>query len=208
MSVAYASGRITVAGVLLAAGRSRRFENGDKLLATIAGTPVIVHAARGLLAGGAAPLVVVTAAHHDHRRAALSGVTLLDVHAEGEQSSSISAGIAAVPVNAAGAIVMPADMPLVAATIVQRLIVAFASSGGQAIVHPAVSDVQYPPVIWPRDLFGELGALNGDGGAKPLIRHHADRVLAMPFESHDAFRDIDTREDLAHAEAALRRIGS
>lgn len=208
MSDANAAGRMTVAGVLLAAGQSRRFHDGDKLLATLGGTPVILRAARGLVAGGAAPLVVVTAPHHDRRRAALSGVTVLDVHAEGEQSSSLTAGIGAVPASAAGAILMPADMPLVTPEIVQRLLGEFHAAGGRAIVYPSIANVQYPPVVWPRDLFGDLRALQGDGGAKPLIRLHTARAVAVPFESHDAFIDIDTRDDLARAEAAMGSASS
>ena len=56
----------SVGGLLLAAGQSRRMGKANKMLVEIDGLPMVVHAARALIASGANPVVVVLG--HDPRR--------------------------------------------------------------------------------------------------------------------------------------------
>jgi molybdenum cofactor cytidylyltransferase len=50
------------------------------------------------------------------------------------------------------------------------------------------------PAIFPRHLFGELGELKGDIGARLLLRRHADHLVKVPMAS--AGFDLDTPDDL------------
>src|SRR3989454_8651669 len=64
-----------VAGVLLAAGASRRMGPGrNKMLLTLGGEPLVRRAARRALAAGLSPVVVVLGHEADQARAALDGL--------------------------------------------------------------------------------------------------------------------------------------
>lgn len=191
----------SVAAILLAAGRSQRF-GGDKLLADLGGTSVLTLTARALAASRIRPLIAVTGPDDTGRRAALAGldvVHVLNTAPLAGQGRSIAQGIAAVGEDAAGALIVPGDMPLLDAAFIDGLVAAFIESGCGRIVHPALAGEQRAPVIWPRSLFGALAALDGDRGGKHILAEHARSVLAIPVPLSDAHRleDIDTPDDLA-----------
>jgi len=51
-----------------------------------------------------------------------------------------------------------------------------------------------PPVIFPRAYFNELMTLQGDEGAKPVIKKYREQVLNVDMPS--AFIDLDTQDQL------------
>lgn len=53
------------------------------------------------------------------------------------------------------------------------------------------------PVIFPRDLFGELAALTGDVGGGAVIRRRPDRLLLVEAFSTRELSDVDKPEDLS-----------
>src|SRR5262249_2307971 len=97
-----------VAGVVLAAGRSTRMGGPNELLAEIGGRPLVRIAVEGALASTAKPVVVVTGHQREQVEAALKGLPVTLVHnpdyAQG-LSTSLKAGIAALPAEVDGAIV-------------------------------------------------------------------------------------------------------
>ena len=111
------SGR-RIAALVLAAGRSTRMGGPNKLLAEIDGRPLVRIAAEQALASRASPVIVVTGHQRERVERALAGLPVTFVHnpdfAEG-LSTSLKAGIAAVPAEADGAIVCLGDMPQVSA---------------------------------------------------------------------------------------------
>lgn len=191
-----------ISAILLAAGDGARFKGGDKLLAPLAGVPVIVHAARALHHADIGEMIAVTRSHDEARRRALAplGPRFVVNDAPG-QAASLACAIAAVERGSAGAIVMPADMALMSVRIVERLIVRFADLGGEAIVAAGVGGSPRPPVVWPHALFGELMRLEGDSGGRQLFQRYRDRLALLDIAAADeeAFTDIDTPEDLARA---------
>lgn len=189
-----------ISAILLAAGDGARFKDGDKLLAPLAGVPVIVHAARALQVAAIGEMIAVTRSHDEARRRALAPLGLrFVVNDTPGQAASLACAIATVERGSAGAIVMPADMALMRARIVERLIGRFAVLGGDAIVAASVGGSPRPPVVWPRALFGELMRLEGDIGGRQLFQRYQDRLALHDIAAADeeAFTDIDTPEDLA-----------
>lgn len=189
-----------VCAVLLAAGSSRRFGGDNKLLAKIGGVPLVRRVVERILASSTAGVIVVTGFEGDKIREALAG---LDIHfvkntqfAEG-LASSLRCGIAALPEEAAGAMIVLADMPGVTTELIDRLIGAFEQGAREKIIFPTRGrGVQGNPVIWPRRFFAELQTLTGDTGAKRLLGVHDTDTLGVPVEDEDALRDIDRPEDM------------
>lgn len=198
---------MNIAAVLLAAGASMRFGAPNKLLAPLAGTPLVRHAAEALAASSLAEIVAVTGPDADAVTAALGGLPLKFVHnarfADG-MGSSIAAGVCALASDADGVLIVPGDMPGVTANLIAVLVAAFECSGGMRPVFPTLADGrQSPPVLWPRACFTGLSQLSGPQGGKALLT----RVGGIPVPIGDAqlLIDIDTVDELAAAASSFSR---
>lgn len=159
---------LPVWGVLLAAGQSRRMGARNKLLADFAGTPLVRRTAHELARSNADGAVAVLGHQADRLRAALQGLDLVEVvnpaYADG-LSTSLRAGVRALPDDAAGALIVLADMPGIAASDLDRLIDAFRKAGGNSVVRATHHGKRGNPVLLPRALFAEIERLQGDTGA-------------------------------------------
>ncbi|GJD88234.1 MULTISPECIES: nucleotidyltransferase family protein [Methylobacterium] len=187
--------------VLLAAGRGTRFGPEPKLLAALGGRPLVRHAAEAACeaacAWGLGPVVAVLGAHAPAVRAALSGLDIRFVenpaYADG-LSTSLRAGLAALPEACPGAVVMLGDMPRVAPALLRRLAEAF--DGRAAAIVPVWQGRRGNPVLLNhRRLAPELDGLAGDRGAGPLLAGRPD-VVEIAGEAGSGL-DIDTPEALA-----------
>ncbi|MEZ5852623.1 MAG: molybdopterin-binding/glycosyltransferase family 2 protein [Hyphomicrobiaceae bacterium] len=190
--------------LLLAAGRSTRFGPSNKLLANLDGAPLVRRTAMNMLASQAAGLTVVTGHMADEVAAALDGLDATVVHncdfAEG-LSSSLKAGLKALPPGLDGVVVALGDMPRITAGHIDKLIAAFAPKEGRAIVVPVHDGKRGNPVLFSADLVAEMLALTGDIGAKPLIGQHAEEVAEVDLGSDAIFIDVDTPDALARLKA-------
>jgi molybdenum cofactor cytidylyltransferase len=199
--------RARIAAVVLAAGRSSRMGTANKLLADLAGVPMVRRAVDTVLASAARPIIVVTGNEQGKVQAALRGCRATFVHnpgfAEG-MSTSLRAGLAALPDRTDGVLICLGDMPLVTPAVLDRLIAAFNPLEGRAICVPTWNGKRGNPVLWDRRFFAEIAALSGDVGAKHLIGEHADLVAEVPMPDDAVLTDIDTPEALA----SLRRAGT
>ncbi len=200
-----AAGR-RIAAVVLAAGRSTRMGGPNKLLAEIAGRPLLRIVVEEALASRAKPVIVVVGHERAEIEKALAGLSVQLVHnpdfAQG-LGSSLKAGIAAVPEEADGAIVCLGDMPQVDARLIDRLIAAFDPDRGALIVMPTVEGRRGNPVLWSRRFFPDLMAIEGDVGARHFIGRYSEAVVEVPLEDKAALVDVDTPEALVGVKAAI-----
>ncbi|OCC00459.1 4-diphosphocytidyl-2C-methyl-D-erythritol kinase [Labrys sp. WJW] len=189
-----------VAAIVLAAGRSTRMEGANKLLEDYAGKPLVHHAVEAALASKASSVTVVTGHQQAEVRAALAGLAVSFVHnpnfAEG-LSTSVRAGIAALPAESDAALIALGDMPLVDAALLDRLISAFEPDKGALIVLPVTERQRGNPVIWARRFFDELQAIEGDAGGRQILKANSDAVVEIPVSSSATSFDVDTKEALA-----------
>jgi molybdenum cofactor cytidylyltransferase len=195
-----------IAAIVLAAGQSRRMGEANKLLAEVAGTPMVRRTVQAIARSRARPIVVVTGHQAEAVRAALAGLDVAITHnpryAEG-LSTSLAHGIRALPSGTDGAVVCLADMPEIRAEHVDRLIAGFAPAASRAIGVPTRRGKRGNPVLWGAPYFAALTAIAGDVGARHLIGEHADRVYEVAMDDDAIFLDIDTPAALA----ALRAKG-
>jgi CTP:molybdopterin cytidylyltransferase MocA len=179
-----------------------RFGPDNKLLADLAGSPLIVRLAVRLLASRASEVVVVTGYDRDRVEAALAGLQLRLVYNPAHERGmgrSIATGVGALSPRVRGALICPGDMPGLGPSLIDRLIDAFERSGREAIVHPVLADgSQVNPVLWPRRFFPRLEQLSGGIGAKPLLRELASDIVRVAGVSAEDVLDIDTMANLQH----------
>ncbi len=189
-----------VAALVLAAGLSRRMGDANKLLADVAGAPMVARCVDAALASAARPVLVVTGHEAARVRAALAGREVRFVHnpepAAG-LAASLRAGILALGEPVEGALVCLGDMPWVRAEHLDALIAAFLASGERPICVPTFDFERGNPVLWPARHFANIAALTGDRGARALLDAHADEVCYVPVADPGVTLDVDTPEALA-----------
>ncbi len=194
-----------IAGVVLAAGRSLRMGEVNKLLAEIGGTPMVVRAVDAVLASGVDPVLVVTGHEAEKIRTALAGRPVRFVHnpdyAAG-LSGSLGTALAAIPDEAEGALICLGDMPRVTAEHLARLVETFEARDEPAICVPTHEGTRGNPSLWHRDFFAEMGEVSGDAGARRLLGEHAASVVEVEMPDAGILLDIDTPEALAEAQAS------
>jgi len=193
-----------VAAVVLGAGRSSRMGGPNKLLAEIAGRPLVRIVVDAALRSRARPVLVVTGHQRERVEAALAGLPVQFVHnpnfADG-LATSLKVGIAALPAETDGAIVCLGDMPQVDAALIDRLIGAFDPQKGALIVVPSIDGQRGNPVVWSRRFFADLMAVEGDVGARYLIGRYPEAIAEVPLTGTAALTDVDTPEALAAVKA-------
>ena len=190
-----------VAALVLAAGLSRRMAGVNKLLAPVAGVPLVARAVDAALASRAEPVVVVTGHEADRVRGALGGRPLAFAHnpdpARG-LASSLAAGVAALGGDAVdGALVCLGDMPWVGAEVLDALIDAFARRPERPVCIPFHEERRGNPVLWPARHFAALTSLEGDVGGRALLEELAEPVHALAVACPGVLRDVDEPSDLA-----------
>ncbi len=189
-----------IAALVMAAGRSSRMGGANKLLSDVEGAPMAVRAVDAALASRARPVIVVIGHDAPRLRAAIGDRPVVVVenpaYASG-MASSLKAGLAALPPDIDGAVVCLADMPLVTAQVIERLVAAFDPLEGRAICVSSWEGKRGNPVLWARRFFAEMASLAGDVGARHLIGEHAELVAEVPMPDDGVLVDIDTPEALA-----------
>jgi molybdenum cofactor cytidylyltransferase len=195
-----------IAAIVLAAGRSTRMGGPNKLLAEIGDRALVRIAAEQALASQARPVVVVTGHQREQIEAALDGLNVRLIHnpnfADG-LSTSVKAGVAAVPDDLDGVIVCLGDMPQVNAPLIDELIDAFDPEKGALVIVPTINGKRGNPVVWSRRFFPELAALQGDAGARLLINSVPEAVVEVPLSGTAALVDVDTPDALEAAKAVI-----
>ena len=173
---------------MLAAGASRRLP-GPKQLLRYKGVMLIRRAAQTAVEAACGPVILVLGAGAEQIRAEVADLDVRIVenpHAAEGLSTSVRAGLDALCV--AG----DPDQPLVTAEILRNIVAAFAATRPPVVACEYAGTVGVP-ALFDRTLFGELRALEGDRGARPVLQRHASETVRMPFEPGSL--DIDTPED-------------
>ncbi|MEN3791531.1 molybdopterin-binding/glycosyltransferase family 2 protein [Fulvimarina sp. MAC3] len=187
----------TVHAVVLAAGRSTRMGDKNKLLAEIApGLPMIRHAVITALGADLLGKVYVVLGHQAAEvRAVLDDLAVEFVtntrFAEG-LSTSLRAGFAAAG-TANGVLVMLGDQPLLKASDLDRLAQEFKQMQGNTVVAAADGSKRRNPVILPSNCREAIEALTGDRGAAPIIDAMAQAPVLIDIGEAASF-DTDTPE--------------
>jgi molybdenum cofactor cytidylyltransferase len=180
----------------------------NKLLTEIDGTPMVARAVAAALASQARPIIVVTGHDGARVRAALAGkpVTFVDNpdYAAG-LSTSVKAGIAALPGDIDGALFVLGDMPRVTPAHLDRLIAAFSPADGRLICVPTHRAKRGNPVLWAARFFAEMQAIDGDRGARTLLGEHAEQVCEVDMADDGVLLDIDTPDALAALRGEARQ---
>ena len=186
-----------IAALVLAAGRSSRMGGSNKMFACIDGIPLVQRARNAALASRATSVTVVTGFEAEAVEALVADPRLSIVRnpdfADG-LSGSLRRGLAALPADIDGVMVLLADMPRISAAHLDALIDAYAL--GDRIMVPVVDGQRGNPILWPRRFFAAMQNIVGDKGARELLAGHADEISSIEMPDDAIFADVDTPGDL------------
>jgi molybdenum cofactor cytidylyltransferase len=168
-----------------------------KQLLVYEGQTLVRRAAETALASVCGPVVVVLGANAVAVGNELELPVIVTRNGEWEtgMASSLRAGLEAVLAadgGVEGVVVMLCDQPFVNAELIDTLIERRRETR-KTIVATEYSDARGVPALFARELFGEIGRLNGHEGARQIIRNHSDDTAVVPFAG--AAIDIDTQQD-------------
>ena len=189
------------AALLLAAGQSSRFEDGDKLLAEIDGRPILEHACRVIKGQHTAAKLAVHGPGQSRRVdiAKSEGWAVIENAASAAgQSTSLRLGIQALAANPAvdSVLVLLGDMPFVPSEHIQAL--KNAMEPGVSAVMTISNGICQPPAMFRRETFDQLMTVSGDRGAATIFKS-LENTCTVEL-SPEFSRDIDTVQDLNERE--------
>ncbi|MEX2047064.1 MAG: nucleotidyltransferase family protein [Chloroflexota bacterium] len=184
--------------VVTAAGSAERF-GGKKLLAMVAGEPLLDHTIRSLLEGGVSQVIVVVGA--DSRRELARDVKAFnDTRVRAVENpdptrgmfSSIQAGV--VTATGDALVVLPGDMPYVRPETVQAVIAKYRER--PAIVSPRYNGKRGHPVVMPLSLRDEIASTAPTANLHEVIKRHQDERVDLEVDDAGVVRDVDIPADL------------
>ena len=191
-----------VAGIVLAAGSSTRLGR-NKLLIPVQGESLI----RRTVSSAAAildPVIVVLGHEAERVTEELTGLpcrsALNPDHARGI-NSSLRAGLAALPDGVRAAVVLLADMPLVTSGMISDLVQRYRTSAAPLVISD-YDGVLAPPLLYDQSLFAELGAMEGEGCGKQVVRRHREQAEVLTWAA-TALTDLDVPADYERIQSLL-----
>lgn len=182
--------------IVLAAGSSSRLGQPKQLL-PVDGQPLLSRTLDVVRATTLEPRIVVLGGYSDEIRSQVNftGFEIVENpdYLSG-QSTSLQAGLRALPDDTDGVIVLLGDQPQIPAWLLTIMAEAF-STPGIAAVRPRYADGPGNPVLLSKSLFPDLLALEGDVGARDVLQRHRDAILEIDYRNRPAPGDVDTMED-------------
>ena len=183
------------AGILLAAGESKRFGQPKQLL-DWKGKPFVRHVAETALHAGLSPVIVVTGSNAEQVEKAVTRLDVTIVRNEnwqGGQSASIAAGVKALPKNTGASIFLLADQPQIPVEILRALVETHAQNLPAILAPLVLEEKRANPVLFDRVAFPDLLQLTGDVGGRALFGKY--KVEYLPWHDEALLLDVDTPED-------------
>lgn len=184
--------------VVLAAGGSSRLGSAKQLIEWH-GRTLLRRAVEVAAAAACGPVVVVLGAQAPRMRRELAGlpveVVVNDRWLDG-LAGSIRVALAAarsLAPAASGLMLMLIDQPLVTTGLLRNLVDLHRQHPGLPIACTYADTVGVPALV-PCELFSELNAIEGDSGARSILRRHQREIIELPFPG--GAYDVDTQSDL------------
>ncbi|NMA00742.1 MAG: putative selenium-dependent hydroxylase accessory protein YqeC [Clostridiaceae bacterium] len=191
--------------ILLAAGTSSRMPGYNKLLLPFGNEAVIVHTLRRIFAGPCRDIVIVTGHDLDAIRDVIKPVIQKDAppdaritviynprYLEG-QGTSVACAATVLDESSMACFCVPGDQPIISPGTMRTLT---EKAIRNAILVPCREDgSRASPVLFGKDYYDELAALEGDVGGRQVMKRHPDALQLIKTGGSDLiYEDVDTME--------------
>jgi molybdenum cofactor cytidylyltransferase len=191
---------------MLAAGRSERMGDRNKLLLPWDGRTVLEASLDPFCALPFREVVVVTGYENERVEEILAGFPVRLVRNDDYEqglSASIRAGVAAavngIEGEPGGYLFALGDMPMIRSETVRCICQVFLNCPSPSILRPSYHGRGGHPVLFSDSFRTELLELRGDAGAQPILKKHRAALFEVGVDDPGVVVDLDTPEsyDLA-----------
>lgn len=199
---------MNICGVILAAGRSARMKQGNKLMLGFGTVTVVEQTLQNLIGSAVTSIVIVTGFENNCL------VSILKPHMKDRvtivhnadwstgRASSIGCAVEHAPSDADALLFLPGDKPTIGASLVNRSLELFTQH------HPAILYVKTEtgrghPIIFDRSLYEALSALTGDLVGNELIEKNRSKTFELEDSSWQS--NINTDADY---QTALKHLST
>jgi molybdenum cofactor cytidylyltransferase len=185
-------------GIVLASGFSRRMGSA-KLLLPFKGKSILRHVLEHSINSELSGITVVVnpdipGLAEEASVPGIDKIVINDRASEG-MSTSVKSGLLSVPADAAAAMFLLGDMPLVTANEINAVIRDYVKpETPPRIVQAKYGTKTGHPILFDRSLFSELLQVSGDEGGRSIIKKYKQEVHYSEMEK-EMTSDIDTQAD-------------
>ena len=183
--------------IILAAGSSSRF-NGIKQLVEYNGKLLVEIIIDESIKTQLKPIVIITGANAELVSRAINHYQQIKVVFNEQWKQGMASGIIKglseilLDKKIRNVIIAVCDQPFISASLLQQLINT-KNGTGKNIVACSYADTIGTPVLFAQKYFSKLTQLQGDEGAKKLLKNNIEDVAVIDFPQ--GVVDIDTRDD-------------
>jgi molybdenum cofactor cytidylyltransferase len=182
---------VSVAGIILAAGESRRMGFPKALLRYRDET--FLDTLIGLFAARCEPVIVVLGAHAGRIREGTRRPATFVTNADYQrgQTSSMQCGLRAVPPGAESVLFTLVDHPAVAPATLDALLAGQVHIPGPLVRVPRYQGRRGHPIWFSREIVAEFLDLPLNGAARDIVRSHAAQTEFLDVDDAGILADID-----------------
>ncbi len=184
---------VCVTGVIMASGFSRRMKT-EKLLLKLGNKTLIERVIDSCIGSKLSEIIVIY--RTDEVKFLIDQFkikSVLNSNAQEGQSASVKLGIHNASSSTRGIMFIVGDQPYLGSDTIDLLIEEFQYD--EKIIIPKYGEKNGNPIIFPRDVFDDFNALEGDVGGREVIKKNLDKVRYVQVENQLAGKDMDTFEE-------------
>ena len=186
-----------IVGIILAAGSASRMGQAKQLL-PLGSRPMLWHVAQAACQSRLDEVIVVTGAAAGPVSLCIADLPPRIVHNpdwQQGQAGSIQTALRSLPPNCDAVLFLLADQPLITSQLINELISHWQRCG-KSIVRLCHANNPGNPVLFSLAVWRDaLQQLDGDQGARRILKAHPAAIGYLPVASDEIFLDVDTIED-------------
>lgn len=203
----------SIAGVILAAGMSKRMGSAKQLL-KLNGRYLLQWVVEAAVESDLRKIYLVLGHQHErilykiHELVKIPKIEILyNSNFEQGMSTSVKCGLCAAQSNYDGVMFLLGDQPFISPKMINHLLNKYSQSDKQICV-PVFRGRRGNPTIFGPSFFEQLQSTTGDMGGRRIILDQPEKVLYVAIDEAKTFFDIDSPEDLQDIDLIINFDGN
>jgi len=188
-----------IAAVILAAGIGSRSGRNKLMVETKDGDPLFLKSVKTAISSNACPVFIITGYHHEEMMKYLDKLDVNVIHNPAYRSgikTSIDLGLKSVPDFCDGAMLIPADMPNLEASDLNKLISSFKKTEENQLCMFNCKGVKHNPVIWSKSLYSKADIVPENSHLRAVFVEHSDYTNFVNIKDTNKVLDVNYPSDI------------